>query len=87
MISNKPINLQGYVKSGTAAQQAGTSSGAIGTSGGEITQPAQPETQAQPEKQPEEVLVEEEKGGGIQTIQVPTQSGGKSAEEELIDLF
>ena len=74
MISNKPINLEGSVQSGTTTQR-GTSSGVVGTSS-VVTQPTtQPEVPQATEKQPEEALVEEEKGGG------------KSIEEELIDLF
>ena len=83
MISNKPINLQGYVQSGTTTTSS--SSGAIGTSSGTVPQPI-PKTSQAPEKQPEEAIVEEDKGGGVKTIQIKPQ-GGKSAEEELIDLF
>ena len=83
IISNKPINLQGYVQSGSTPQQVSTSSGALP---GEVPQPPQPETPQASTKQPEEALVEEEKVPGVQTIQIQPH-GGKSAEEELIDLF
>ncbi len=83
MISNKPINLEGYVQSGTTA---GTSSGIIQASSGESPSAVQPDSQVQADKLPEEALIEEEKGAGVQTIQIQP-SGGKSAEEELIDLF
>lgn len=83
MISNKPINLEGYVQSGTTV---GASSGAIQTPSSETPSATKPSSQTQPDKLPEEALIEEEKGAGVQTIQIQP-SGGKSAEEELIDLF
>ncbi len=89
-ITNKPIDLSGYVESGTGPQ--------LGVA------PALPGTQAlegrpsEPRKinelLPEEAIVEtikpEERPKAIETRPqdiVPTRPGKKSAEEELIDLF
>lgn len=81
MISNKPINLEGVILSGSEEVKLGVSPQVPETSGGETKQI---EGTKGPELPPEEALVEVEKRPSVETI-IP--SGSKPAEEELIDLF
>lgn len=85
MISNKPIDLSGYVQTGTElAAKLGASPTVIEeTKEGEI-KPL--EAVKVPELPPEEAIVEAEKRPSVETIEVRPE-GGKTAEEELIELF
>ena len=82
MISNKPINLEGYVQSGTQSSSGSemfqtSSSGTTGTSSGNTAaQQSQTQVSPPPQKQPEEAIIEQAQ-----------PKSGKSAEQELIDLF
>ncbi len=91
MLSNKPINLEGYVQSGTQS-----SSGSIPletSSSGNVPQEGAPESQESPaiQKQPEEAIIEHsaepQKKEITPQIFEPKQKGGKTPEQELIDLF
>ncbi|MBI3590820.1 MAG: hypothetical protein HY094_05515 [Candidatus Melainabacteria bacterium] len=90
MISNKPIDLTGYILSGKDTQTA------LGTSSGNVQ--AQVQSSQPSATSTEETLVEatsvppnetekipDEKRPIIESL--PVSPGGKSAEEELIDLF
>ena len=86
MISNKPINVEGYIQSGKKTLlQAGASSSFAQTP----TPPPSQVSQKAPGKLAEEALIETEKSGKRAPIQVIDAQGGpgKSAEEDLVDLF
>lgn len=85
MISSKPINLSGYVQTGTElASKLGAATTLVEeTKEGEI-KPL--EAAKAPELPPEEALVETEKRPVVETIQVRPEDT-KSPEQELIELF
>ncbi|MBI2995244.1 MAG: hypothetical protein HYY52_00835 [Candidatus Melainabacteria bacterium] len=84
MISSTPINLAGVVQ--TAAEPTTVSGEAVTTS--QETAPTEvSQITKLPELPPDKALIEIDKSTQIKTIQVPSSVGGKTAEEELIDLF
>ena len=82
MISNKPISLEGYVQTGTQVAKLGASS-----TFGETKKATKKQIEVFKKEgvKPEEALVEVDKKPQTETIK--PAGGGKSAEEELIDLF
>ncbi len=89
MISNKPIDLTGYVQSGTSSSPQLGAGPAFSDTTAASTGTSQPQGVKAPELPPEEAIVEtsNEPEENKQPDFFPLGQPRKSAEEELIDLF